>query len=138
MKLRNKEIFFTKMVNAFSKICTDVIEKHAFFINPEISKAIITRTMLRNCFLKERSNENKKLFCEHRSKCVTATKSHKRLFYKFKWKVHNWKQMFLEIKPYLSNQVQSSERIKLAEEYPNIKWRGSCNEAQRFLLKCCN
>ena len=29
--------------------------------------------------------------------------------------------MFLEIKPYLSNQVQSSERIKLAEEYPNIK-----------------
>ena len=50
MKLRNKEIFFTKMVNAFSKICTDVIEKHAFFINPEISKAIITRQCLEIAF----------------------------------------------------------------------------------------
>ena len=96
MKLRNKEFLFTKMVYAFSKICTDVIEKHASrtkrylpanqkpFINLEISKAVITRTMLRNCFLKERSNENKKLFCEQRNKCVTATKSHNRLFYKFK------------------------------------------------------
>ena len=48
---------------------------------------------------------------------ITATKSEKSLFYKFKWKAHNWNKCFWKTgKPFLTKKVLSSERIKLAEE----------------------
>ena len=62
-----------KGLDAFSTICTEIFDKHAPkkkryirynhkpFINNEISKAIMTRSRLRNPFLKNRSEENQKL-----------------------------------------------------------------------------
>ena len=65
-----------KALNAFSTICTEICDKHApikkryiryndkLFINNEISKAIMTRSSLRNRYSKNRSEENRKLFCK--------------------------------------------------------------------------
>ena len=58
-----------KVLNAFSKICTDVIEKygpskkryfranHKSFIEPDTSKAIMRRTRLTYCFLEKKSDK---------------------------------------------------------------------------------
>ena len=36
-----------------------------------MSKAVMTRSKLRNCFLKNKSKENRKLFYKQRNKCVS-------------------------------------------------------------------
>ena len=62
---------------------------HKPFINNEISKAIKTRTRLRNRFLQNRSEENRKLFCEQRNRCVSLLrKCQKGLFRKHKREKH--------------------------------------------------
>ena len=82
---KQRVFFYESGLDGFSKICTDVLEKHApckkkkkiceqitnLFINPEISKVIMTRTKLKNCFLKKRSDENRQLFCKQINKCVS-------------------------------------------------------------------
>ena len=71
---KQKKLLDKKGLDAFSEICSDVLDKHAPqrkrylrsnhkpFMNKEISKAIVTRTRLRNRFLKNRSNRNRDLF----------------------------------------------------------------------------
>ena len=44
---------------------------HKPFINNETSKAIMTTSKLRNRFLQNRSEENRKLFRKQRNKCVS-------------------------------------------------------------------
>ena len=68
---KQKKDLDEKGLDAFSEICTYVFNKHApprkrylrsnhiSFMNNEISKAIMTRTRLRNRFLKNRSNQNR-------------------------------------------------------------------------------
>ena len=71
-----------KGLDAFSTICAESFNKHVPkkktiytiypykpFINDEISKAIMTRSRLRNRFLLNRNEENRKLFCKQRNKC---------------------------------------------------------------------
>ena len=79
---KQKMVFDEKELDAFSEICTYVLDKHAPqrkrylrsnhkpFMNNEIFKAIMTRTRLRNRFLKNRSNRNRDLFCKQRNLCV--------------------------------------------------------------------
>ena len=66
-----------KRLNAFSTIYTNIFDKdapkmrhvcyyHIPFINNETSKAIMTRSRLKNLFLRNRSEENQKLFCKQR------------------------------------------------------------------------
>ena len=43
---------------------------HKPFINNKISKTIMVRSRLKNRFLKNRSEENRKLFCKQRNKYV--------------------------------------------------------------------
>ena len=50
---------------------------HKPFINNEISKAIKTRTRLRNRFLQNRSEENRNLFSKQRNKCVSLLRKSK-------------------------------------------------------------
>ena len=90
-----------KGLDAFSTICAEIFDKHAPkkkryiqynhkpFINNEISKAIMTRTRLRNRFLQNRGEENRKLFCKQRNRCVSLLrKCQKGLFRKPKREKH--------------------------------------------------
>ena len=77
-------------MDAFSDICNKVLDKHVRikkrylssnhkpFINNEISKAIMTRNRLRNCFLKNRKDENGKLFCKQRNSHVPHLRKSKK------------------------------------------------------------
>ena len=47
------------------------------FIKIEISKAIMTRNRLRNRFLQNRSEKNRKLFCKQRNKCILPLRKSK-------------------------------------------------------------
>ena len=93
-------------------------------------------------FLKNGSDQNKKLFCKQRNKCVSLLRKVKKgYFTSFNEKHLTVSKYFWKtVKTILSNNVPSSEKIKLAEEDDILKARGigSCNETKRFLLKCCN
>ena len=91
-------------------------------MNNEISKAIMTRTRLRNRFLKNRSNGNRDLFRKQRKLCVSLLrKSKKDYFSKLNEKqITDNKRFWKTVKPFLSNKVQSSERINLTDENDSL------------------
>ena len=77
------------------------------FINNEISKAIMTRSRLKNCFLKNRSEENRKLFGKQKHKCVSVLqKSKKDYFAKLNEKsITDNKRFWKIVKPILSKKT---------------------------------
>ena len=88
----------------------------------EIFKAVMNRTRLRNRFLKNRSNGNGHLFRKQRNLCVSLlTKSKKYYFSNLSEKqTTNNKRFWKTVKPFLSNKVQSSERINLTDENDSL------------------
>ena len=90
---KQKKVLDEKRLDAFSEICSDVLDKHAPqrkrylrsnhkpFMNNEISKAIMTRTRLRNRFLKNRSNRNRDLFRKQRNLCVSLLRKSKKDYF---------------------------------------------------------
>ena len=64
--------FSTEIFDKHTPNKSDVLRSnHKPFINNEISKAIVTRSRLRNRFLQNRSEENRKLFSKQRNNCVS-------------------------------------------------------------------
>ena len=129
-----KKVLDKKGLEAFSEICTYVLDKHTPqrkrylrsnhkpFMNNEISKAIMTRARLRNRFLKNRSNRNRNLFRKQRNLCVCLLrKAQKDYFSKLSLKqTADNKRFWKTVKPFLSNKVQSSERINLTDENDSL------------------
>ena len=58
-----------------------VQSNHKLSINNEISKAIMTRSRLRNYFLETRYEENRKLFCKQRNKCASLLRKSKKDYF---------------------------------------------------------
>ena len=75
----------------------------------------MTRTKLRNCFLRIRSDETRQLFCKQRNKCVSLQRKDYFTSLNKKHIAEN-KCSWKTVQPFLSSKVQSSERIKLTEE----------------------
>ena len=75
------------------------------------------RTRLRNIFLKNRSDENKINYNKQKNLCVTLLRKSKREYYQ-NLSVENVcdnKKFWKVVKPLLSNQIMSSEKIALVE-----------------------
>ena len=72
---------------------------HMPFFTKELSKEIMTRSRLRNKYLKNRNEENRAIYVKQRNYCVSLIL---RLF---------WKTM----KPSLSNKIVTRDRIHLTE-----------------------
>ena len=120
--------------DAFSEICTDVLDKHApqrkwylrsnhkLFMNNEISKTIIARTRLRNRFLKNRSNQNRDLFRKQRNLRLRLLRKSKKDYFSYlnEKQITNNKRFWETVKPFLLNKVQSSERINLTDENDSL------------------
>ena len=123
-----------KGLDAFSTICTEMFDKHApkkkryirynhkLFINNEISKAIMTKSRLRNRFIQNRSKENRKLFCKQRKKCVSVPRKSKKDHF------GNLTEKNLLVK----KKKLSSERINLTEE-ENSSLLTNCKEVIKEL-----
>ena len=117
---KQKKVLDEKEQDALSEICTDVLDKHAPqrkrylrsnhkpFMNNDISKAIMTRTRLRNRFLKNRSNRNRELFRKQRNLCVSLLRKSKKDYFSNlnEKQITDNKRFWKTVKPFLSNKVQ--------------------------------
>ena len=105
---------------------------HLPFMNKTLSKEIMTRTRLRNRFLKNRTEENKKKYTKQRNYCVSLLRKVKNECYSnLNEKDVTDNKMFRKIvKPFFSVKVTSSEKIALIEEDETI---GNDSDTARVL-----
>ena len=87
------------------------------FLTKEITKEIMTKSRLRNKFLRCRSDKNKAAYNEQRYRCVNLVKSAKKAHYSnFSIKDVNENQKFWKIvKLLFSEKVNTNENITLVE-----------------------
>ena len=118
-----EQFLIKKGLDGFS---TEIFDKHAPnksntnhkpFINNEISKAIVTRSRLRNRFLQNRSGENRKLFKKQRHKCVSFLRKSKKYYFANlnEKNITDNKHFWKTVKPFLSKKNHLPERINLSE-----------------------
>ena len=71
-----------------------------------------------NCFLKHRSDENRRLFQKQRNKCVSLLRKAKKEYFSSLNinKVVDNKSFWKIVKPFLSNKTISSEKITLIDD----------------------
>ena len=88
------------------------------FMNKNISKAIMTRTRLRNKFLRNRTPENRTAYNQQRNFCVSLIRETKREYFNSlnKKLVTDNKLFWNTIKPFFSNKGATREKYTLIEE----------------------
>ena len=111
----------------FCHISLDALNKHAPrkkkhargnqmpFFNKELSKAIMTRTKLRNIFLQNRSEENRIRYTKQRNFCVSLLRKTKKRYYENlneKFVVDN-KLFWKTVKPLLSDNELVKTDVRL-------------------------
>ena len=119
----------------FCDISLDALNKHAPrkkkhargnqmpFFNKELSKAIMTRTKLRNIFLQNRSEENRIRYTKQINFCVSLLRKTKKRYYENlneKFVVDN-KLFWKTVKPLLSDNVAGKDEIHLIENNELVK-----------------
>ena len=93
-------------------------KNHLPLINKTLSKETMKRTRLRNKFLKNRNGYNKREFSKQRNFCLSLVRKSKKLYQSNldEKKVTDDKTFWKTIKPFLSNETVSRERVTLIEE----------------------
>ena len=126
LNIRNNDYGFT----GFIETCMETVNQyapckqkqvqgnHLPFMNKTLSKEIMTRTRLRNRFLKNRTEENKKKYTKQRNYCVSLLRKVKNKYYSnLNEKDVTGNKMFWKIvKAFFSDKVTSSEKITFIEE----------------------
>ena len=86
------------------------------FTNKALSKEIMAR--LRNKFLKDRNEENKKKFSKQRNYCVSLLRKSKSYYFGNlnKININDNKTFWETIKPFLSDKVRSANRMTLIDK----------------------
>ena len=121
--------------NNFAISCKNVLDKipprkrkyvrgnHSPFMNKALSKVIMVRTKLGNTFLKNRSEENKKNYNIQRNYRVSLLRKSKRDFYNNlnEKNICDNRKFWKVVKPLLSNNTVSNEKITLVEGKEIIK-----------------
>ena len=118
----------------FCHISLDALNKHAPckkkhargnqmpFCNKELSKVVITRTKLRNIFLRNRSEENRKRYTKQRNFCVYLLRKRKQRHKNLnEISVVDNKVLRKTVKPLLSNKVTGKDKIHLIENNELVK-----------------
>ena len=92
-------------------------------MNKELSKEIMRRTRLRNNFLRNRSDENKRKYSKQRNYCVSLLRKTKKNYYNNlnEKKITDNKTFWKTVKPFLSDKTPSDENITLIEKDKIIK-----------------
>ena len=113
-----------EIYEGFAAFCNKVLnnhvplkKKHSAFMNKSLSKAIMSRTRLKNIFLQNRTKENKINYNKQRNLCVTLLQISKREYYQslsVENICHNEK-FWKVVKSLLSNKIMSNENIKVVD-----------------------
>ena len=95
---------------------------HLPFMN-KLSKEIMHRTRLRNNFLRNRSDENKRKYSKQQNYCVSLLRKTKKNYYSNlnEKKITDNKTFWKTVKPFLSDKTPSDEKITLIEKDKIIK-----------------
>ena len=140
--------FDNNSFDEFINICRSTLDQHAprkqkyargnhvSFLNKILSKEIMKRTKLRNKFLKERTNESKKLYTSQGNYCVSLLKKTKKNHYNsFNEKdVSDNKTFWKTVKPFLSDKIVSKEQILLVENDEIISEDSKIAESLNFFF----
>ena len=91
---------------------------HMPFMNRALSKEIMTRTRLRNNFLKDRSEENKRKYSKQRNYCVSLLRKSKSDYFGNlnEKNISDNKTFWKTIKPFLSDKITSTQKITLIDK----------------------
>ena len=103
----------------------------------DLSKNVTTRSRLRNKYLKNDNEENRKLYAKQRNYCVSLLRKTKKTYYENldERKVSDNKLFWKTAKPSLSEQLNARERISLSENGKIVKIEKETAEVvNNFLL----
>ena len=91
--------------------------KHVPFMNKVLSKEIMARTRLRNKFLKDRSEENKKKYSKQRNYCVSLLRKSKSNYFRNlnEKSINDNKAFWKTIKPFLSHKLRLTNKMTLID-----------------------
>ena len=118
-----------QIFESFQRICIKTLDKHAPkkqrhvranqspFMNNKLNKAIMNRSRLRNRFLKNKTDENKKAYNRQRNYVVSLLKKSKHEYYNnlnTKDIIDN-KNFWTTVKPLFSDKISSNNKIILIE-----------------------
>ena len=129
-----KQNFEENSLKKFLEVCNKALDEHlphkskfvrgnhSPFMNRELSKAIITRTRLRNKFFKEKTVENRKNYNKQRNYCATLLRNVKKEFYDSLDEKHvtDNKTFRKTVKSFLSDKAINSGKIASVEKYEII------------------
>ena len=117
-----------KMYSSFIQNFADVFNRHAPlkskyirgnnapFMNKELGKAIMKRSMLRNAFNKNKNDHNWKLFSRQRNLCNKIKRKAKRSYFHKLSKNPEPKEFWSIVKPYISDKgIKTNEDYMLEE-----------------------
>ena len=132
---KEKENGLNNLLNAYKRILdihTPRKQKyargsHMNFMNEALSKEIMIRTRIRNKFLKDRREENKKKYSKQRNHCVSLLRKPKSDYFGNlnEKNINDNKTIWKTIKPFLSDKVRSTNKMTLIDEEEIIM--GDCN-----------
>ena len=119
----------------FCELSVNVLNKHAPrkkkyarenqmpFFTKELSKEIVTRSRLRNKYLKNRNEENRAIYVKQRNYCVPLLRKSKRKYYENldERNLMDNKLFWKTIKPSFSDKIVTRDRIHLTENGEVVK-----------------
>lgn len=112
------QFIFTRLLNQHAPMKEKFVRaNNAPFMNKQLSKAVMTRSRLRNRFLKKNIKENEIKYKKQRNYCVNLSKKIKRQYYNNLdiTKVLDNKKFWSAIKPLFSDKHIISKKITLIE-----------------------
>ena len=93
------------------------------FFEKELPKGTVTRTKLRNNFLQNKSEENRKLYAKQRNFCISLLRKIKKRNYEslYEKSVIDNKLLWKAVSPFLSDKIVGKNKIHLTENGELIK-----------------
>ena len=122
-----KENVQTTIVNIFNEHAPPqkrryVRANQAPFMNKKLSKEIMTRSRLRNKFLKTKTDANRKAYNKQRNYCVSLFRREKKSFFNNldTKKIVDNKRFWRTVKPFFSDKNRVKNKITLIEDKTKI------------------
>ena len=107
------------------------------FMTKDLSKNITKRSRLRNKYLNNNNEENRKPYAQQRNHCVFLLRKTKKVYYENldERKVSDNKLFWKTVKPLLSAKFNARERISLIENVEIVKTeKGTAEVFNNFLV----
>ena len=122
IEISNLQCFVDIVLNIFNKKVPNkkrfIRANEAPSMNKTLKKAIMKRSRLRNTFLKNRTEENKRNYNKERNFCVNLLRKEKKNFFEKidVNKVTDNKTIWKTVKPLFSNKTVISDKITLVKD----------------------